>query len=122
MSGVFLRTLLTGGLLLLSIGTGFLLSKTNRPLPTGLFTLHKLLAVVAIVFASFALDSLRYIDPSPSPLLLIATASLLLIVLITGALLSFDRFASPSLIASHQITTWLLLALWILLLLPLSNH
>ena len=91
-------------LLVFSIITGFWLSKKGRPLNNAVFSLHKIIAVAAIVFIAMqiyrewkggGLHDFAFLS-------IIATGFLFFIVLVSGAFLSFDKFANIVLRIIHR--------------------
>ncbi len=107
--------LIAGSLLLLALASGYLTHGLGRPLNTALFTVHKLSAMAAIVFAVLAYVAVRQTLTCPSPTgILIAVSLLLLVVLlVTGGFLSFDRFAGTWLATVHTILGPATAALWV---------
>ncbi|MDK2952283.1 MAG: hypothetical protein PWQ77_1948 [Kosmotogales bacterium] len=82
-------------LFLATIATGIFLSVIGRPLNGPLFTVHKLVAIGMIVISIISYINLMKKaggTESNIKLLLIFVGISLAIVLVTGALLSFDKF------------------------------
>lgn len=82
-------------LFLATIATGIFLSVIGRPLNGPLFTVHKLVAIGMIVISIISYINLMKKAgrvESDIKLLLIFVGISLVIVLVTGGLLSFDKF------------------------------
>ena len=116
MSTATVRILIAGTAALAAFGTGIFLSSLGRPLNTAVFTVHKLLAVAGIVFLLLAVAILRQSVPSSSqPIVaLIISGVLLLVLLITGSLLSFERFTETALTPIHKFTAFATMAFMVL--------
>lgn len=106
----------TGTLLLLSVFSGTALRLFGRPLHKLIFAVHKLLAVGFTVMAVI-LVRLYLIEDANATLifLAIAAALILLILLVSGGLLSFDKRATEGLKASHRLASLTIVLLLIVL-------
>ena len=102
-----------GGLLVIAVLTGIWTRSGGRPLKNLRFTLHKL-AVLAMMGIA-VMVCIRQTMGLSSPAFL-TLASLLLISLITGALLSFDKFAVPWLKSVHRFSSYMIPASMALIL------
>lgn len=110
--------LIAGGLLLLALISGYLTHGLGRPLNTALFTVHKLSAVAAIVFAvlAFVLARNTLACPSPTGILIAISLLLLVVLLVTGGFLSFERFADTWLATVHTLLGPATAVLWVVAL------
>jgi hypothetical protein len=95
---------------LLTIAAGFWVSKTGKPYNTALFTLHKLLALSAVVLAVIAIAGLLKTTPTQTLIIvLIGLAVLSAITLFaTGALLSIQKSAGSTWLLIHRIAPFVL--------------
>jgi len=106
MSQFVIRISLVGFLLGASILSGILLTSRGRPLNTAIFTFHKLLALGAIVYAIVVfVKLLRGIEAGPVAVCAVILSVLFLVILfISGALLSFDKMVNGLLLTLHKVT------------------
>jgi hypothetical protein len=97
------RAAIAGVLLIVAAILGVTLSVSGRPLSLALATVHKLVAVAAVVFAVLLTrDILLTVDARVLLIALIAITGLLFVlVFLTGALLSADRPPSALLRFAH---------------------
>ncbi len=97
------RAGLAAGLLLLAVVSGVVTTSLGRPLNMVVSTVHKLLALAAIVFAVLlALDVLKATGNGALAIAVTVSAgALLLALLATGAVLSTDKLATVPLRAVH---------------------
>ena len=109
-------------LFILTVAAGFWVSKTGKPYNTGLFTLHKLLALAALVLAGIALAKLLIATPSQTLIMvLVVLAALSVIALFaTGALMSIQKTVGSAWLLIHRMASILLVgsagsAFWMLL-------
>jgi hypothetical protein len=111
------RVLVTGILLLLTAVSGVAVTAMGRPLNIAVSTVHKLLAVSAVVLAVLAVLSLLKVSHlETGAILLVAAVGLMLVVLFaTGAFLSADRQPAVVLKAAHAAAPFLALFLAFLL-------
>jgi hypothetical protein len=93
-------------LFVLTIAVGFWVSKTGKPYNTGIFTLHKLLALAAVVFAAIAIAGLLKTAPTQTLIiLLIVLAGLSVLALFaTGAMMSIQKTVSSAWLLIHRVT------------------
>jgi hypothetical protein len=100
-----IKTISTGFLLALTIGSGFLLSYTGKPYSSALFNAHKLITVAAVVFTITISRSLYRTDGNKS--LITAVLVLLSISVITliasGAVMSIKDSAGRLFLTVHRI-------------------
>jgi len=90
--------------------SGIFLRKKSRPYNKILFTFHKIVAVVYIIFTILVIRSFSR-DPGPEGIfafLLVFTAALILFSFITGALQSFEK-PPPSVVSvTHKVSSYLM--------------
>ncbi len=108
-----MRITITAILFLISAGSGFWLHAVGRPLNTPVFTIHKLTALAMIVLAvMYTLELLKTADASAGLIVLTVLAGVaVLILLVTGGLLSFDNLVNPPLFYFHNVGALLTLLL-----------
>jgi hypothetical protein len=96
----------------LIIVSGMLLSRFGRPLNSAIFTVHKLIAVGSIIlFALGLINFFKDVDVRALYLATVAIAGLLILgLVVSGALLSFDKLAVPAVLRVHQLLPLLALA------------
>lgn len=93
-------------LFILALLSGFWLSKTGRPLNTAIFTIHKLSVIGGIILAFFVFipfSKSQGIDAMGISLLIVSLV-LLVTSFVSGALMSFDRFADTFVHSIHKVT------------------
>lgn len=97
---------------ILTLLSGFFLSKLGRPLNSAIFTIHKLAAVGTVILIGVSIRELvKGVDVSALfPVIVAMTGLLLLALVVSGALLSFDKLSVPPVLMIHQITPLLALA------------
>lgn len=102
-----LKAIFAGGLFLLSAGFGIWLSRVGRPLSTGILTVHKLTALAMIVFAVLAAVQLFKLPNIPSAVLplVIAFGALIVVLFVTGALLSIWKETNAFVCTVHWLLT-----------------
>ncbi len=102
-----LKGILTGVLLLFSIGFGIWLSRKGRPLSAGILSLHKLTALGVIVFTVLAAVSLFKSADLPSAVrpLVIAFGVAVVALFVTGAALSIRKELNARVRTVHTILT-----------------
>ncbi len=97
-------------LVLVTIISGIWLSRLGRPLNTPLFTVHKIIALLTIILTVIIVYQLqKNIELSNIELtLIIVSAIFFLLAFVSGALLSFDKFAVGIIRMIHKVTPLLL--------------
>lgn len=97
-------------LFILTVAAGFWVSKTGKPYNTGIFTLHKLLALAAVVLAAIGVSRLLKAVPAQSTIIiLLVLAGLSVIALFaTGALMSIQRTVVSAWLLIHRIAPFVL--------------
>jgi hypothetical protein len=102
---------ISAGLFLCIIGFGFWLSLSGKPYNQVIFTIHKLVALVAVIYLARTVYRAHRAAPlSPAHWMLIALTSLcVLAAFITGALLSRDQAMPQIVLRLHQLAPFLIL-------------
>jgi len=100
----------------LTLISGVVLSNFGRPLNSAIFGIHKIIAVATIVLLGMNIRTLyRMVDVQTlNQVLIVVTALLLLALVISGALLSFDKLAVQAVLRIHQVMPMLALAFSVL--------
>ena len=110
MESIFTKILIILFSLPVILVSGIFLRKKSRPYNNILFTVHKIIAVVYIIFTILVLRSFLK-DPGPEGIfafLLIFTAALIVFSFITGALQSFEK-PPPSIVSIiHKASSYLM--------------
>jgi hypothetical protein len=90
---------------LLTVAAGFWLSRAGKPLKTGIFTVHKLIALAAVVFAALrTIAALKIAAVQPIVIALLIVIGLCTVALfVTGALMSANKPAYRALLTVHRI-------------------
>jgi hypothetical protein len=89
----------------LTLISGIILSKSGRPLNSAIFTVHKLIAVGTVILIGVSIrDLYKAVDVSALYLFISAITGLFFLALVvSGALLSFDKLAVLPVLRIHQI-------------------
>ena len=97
---------------LLTLISGVVLSKMGRPLNSAVFGAHKIIAVGTIVLIGLNIRDLAQVVglQAVHPALIWGTGFLLLALVVSGSLLSFDKLVLPITLHVHQIVPLLALA------------
>lgn len=104
-----LRVIITTVLLLLTIGSGVWLSRLGRPLNSILFGIHKVVGLVTVIFiitSTFHFKNDQVLGTSIS-LIIGLEGFLILSILVSGVMLSFETVASTFLKLFHKVTSGL---------------
>ena len=107
-----MRIVTAGLLFMAALSSGIWLNRLGRPLNTLIFTLHKLIALAAVVLVALAIVQLLK-GQAPTTLRLVAMAAAGLFVLVsfaTGAWLSIVKSAPPVASITHKIMPALMAA------------
>ena len=110
-------------LFLLTLAAGFWVSKTGKPYNTGIFTLHKLLALAVVVLTTITIASfLKTTQANSLVTLLIILAGLSVVALFgTGALMSIQKTVGSAWLLIHRITPFVLAGSVVLLVWLTTN-
>jgi predicted neutral ceramidase superfamily lipid hydrolase len=123
MEKIYTKILLGLFLLPVIVISGIYLRKKARPYNNILFTAHKIVAVVYLIFTvlviiNFIRDSSR---EGILPFLLALTASLILFSFITGALQSFEKPPPAIINIIHKVSSYLIIICLPLIFILLCN-
>ena len=108
---------------LLTLISGVVLSKMGRPLNSAVFGAHKIIAVGTIVLIGLNIRDLAQVVglQAVHPALIWGTGLLLLALVVSGSLLSFDKLVLPITLRVHQVVPLLALAFSALSIYFLAN-
>lgn len=97
--------LVPGIVFLLTLISGLWLSRSGKPLNTAIFTIHKLVALAAVVATAIqGYHALEYIDVQPAAIALLFAVGLCVVALfVTGALMSMNKPSYGVLLAIHRV-------------------
>lgn len=113
MSTLTSKPILIGILFIFTLLSGLLVSNAGRPLNSGLFAIHKLVAVATTILLGVSiyqqLKSGSFLT-AVGLLVLVLTAALFLALFISGALLSFEIELPWMVLKVHQVAPLLSLA------------
>ena len=114
METVTSKLIAAGGLFLLAVIFGLIVSRSGRPLSIVLVTVHKLSAVAAVVLVGLAVNQLRQTGDGLVLLetgLIVSSALLFVALIATGALLTREEMHLPEIVLRiHQVAPPLALA------------
>lgn len=107
---IALKITTIGLLFLITIVSGIWIHQTGRPFVSLLFTIHKLGALAAVIYTSMVMYGLYKNTETTAVtlILIIITGFFMLSLLVSGSLLSFEKFSLTLLQAGHSIVTILL--------------
>jgi hypothetical protein len=107
------RIAVTGLLFLFTLVSGVWLSSSGKPYNSGIFTIHKLIALGAVISTAVTIHRLRQsVDTRTIKLsAVVTTGSLFLFLFVSGALLSIVQPTNDAILAIHKIAPLLLLTL-----------
>jgi hypothetical protein len=110
MSTLVSRLVLPGSLFLLTLASGFWLSNSGKPYSTLIFTIHKLIALAAIIATAVTIHHLHktaelrlVVEVSA----IVITALLFLCLLISGGLLSIVKQVPTAIRTIHHVAPYL---------------
>lgn len=111
MSATPIRIVISGLFFLFIFLSGYWLSHLGKPLNTAVFTIHKLIALGAVVFLSVTIYNAQKIAPlTPAQLTLSAAAALCFVATFaTGGLLSIAKVMPVIVLRLHQVAPFLTL-------------
>lgn len=100
-------TIFMGILLVLTVVFGIWLSSIGRPLNSALFNVHKLIAIGFVIFGFFGfrylLKNTADVESIITIFIIVAVVSVV-ILFVTGGLLSFDKFSNKLTLTVHALT------------------
>lgn len=110
---VDLRMVATAALLVLTLASGLWLSLSGRPYNTGIFTVHKLIALGAVIVTGITLNHLRLgvAVPMSAFIAMIFAAVLFLLLFVSGALLSIGKPDLVAILMVHRVVPLLAAAI-----------
>ena len=87
------KIMISGFLFLLTIASGFWLSKTGKPLNTAIFNVHKLIALAGVILSGMVIYNLIKNSEINIPIisLIICSAVSVIALFASGALLSVEK-------------------------------
>jgi hypothetical protein len=99
------RFVTPGIVFLLTLASGLWLSRSGKPLKTGIFTVHKLIALAAVVVTALQIYNALKIAAVPSIVvaLVIVIGLCAVALFVTGALMSANKPGSRSLLTVHNL-------------------
>jgi hypothetical protein len=117
------RFAVPGIVFLLTLASGLWLSRTGRPLNSAIFTVHKLIALVAVItVAAKGYNELKLAGPHAVFSALLVLAALCVVALFaTGALMSMNKLAQATLQNVHKAAVVLAVIIWPLALFVLAR-
>jgi hypothetical protein len=94
-----------GIVFLLTLASGLWLNRSGKPLKTGIFTVHKLIALAAVVVTALRIyNALTILEVDPIIIALIVVIGLCVVALFaTGALMSAEKPGYRSLLTIHNL-------------------
>jgi hypothetical protein len=109
MNTVQVKALSAGLLLLFIFLFGFWLSRSGKPYPVLIFTIHKLIAVAAVIYLGVTLYRIHQAAPLSSLQLVLTalTAVLFVATIVSGGLLSIEKPLPEIVLRLHQVTPYL---------------
>ena len=121
--GFAAKLLIPGIVFLLTLASGLWLSRSGKPLKTGIFTVHKLIALAAVVVTALqTYNALTILDVEPIMIALIVVIGLCVVALFaTGALMSAEKTGYRSLLMIHKIAPLLAVVAGILVIYLLTS-
>ena len=97
--------IIPGIVFLLTLASGLWLSRSGKPLKTGIFTVHKLIALGAVIVTAIRIfNALKVVAAQPILIVLLIVIGLCAVALfVTGALMSANKRAYPTLLTIHKV-------------------
>jgi len=105
MSTITFKIIIIGLLFLFTIVSGVWLSNSGKPLNTIIFTLHKLIALAAVIFTAIVIHNLLNIVGVENVILILimVTGLFVLTLFLSGALLSLGKTVNDILLTIHKV-------------------
>jgi len=109
MNTVQSKALAAGLFFLFIFLSGFWLSQSGKPLNSLIFTIHKLIAVAAVIFLATTLHRSNQVAPLSTVALIASavTGVCFLGTIVTGGMLSIDKEMPEAVLTMHQVTPFL---------------
>ena len=103
--GLAAKFVIPGVLFILTLVFGFWLSRSGKPYNGLIFNIHKLIALAAVIVAAIrAFNALKIVEAQPILIALLIVIGLCAVALfLTGALMSANKPAYPSLLTIHRV-------------------
>ena len=107
MSTITFKIIIIGLLFLFTIVSGVWLSNSGKPLNTIIFTIHKLIALAAVIFTAIVIHNLLNIVGVENVILILimVTGLFVLTLFLSGALLSLGKTVNDILLTIHKVIT-----------------
>jgi hypothetical protein len=117
------RLVTPGIIFLLTLASGFWLSRCGKPLKTGIFIVHKLIALAAVIVTALqAYNALKILEVQPIVIALIIVIGLCAAALfVTSALMSADKMGYSRLLTIHKIAPLLAVSAEAAVIYPLGG-
>jgi hypothetical protein len=108
----------------ITVLSGIVLSNAGRPLNSMIFTVHKLIAVATIILMVVSIrDLYKAVEiQALYPVLIVVVGLFFLALLVSGALLSFDKLAQVAVLRVHQIAPLLAISFSALVIYLLASN
>ncbi|MBA3074516.1 MAG: hypothetical protein FP831_13025 [Anaerolineae bacterium] len=92
-------------LFVLTIAVGFWVSKTGKPYNTGIFTLHKMLALAHVVISAITITGLLKTTHSQTFLIVLIILAVLSVLTLfgSGAIMSIQKTVSSAWLLIHRV-------------------
>jgi uncharacterized integral membrane protein len=110
MSSLVSRLVLPGSLALLTLASGFWLSNSGKPYSTLIFTIHKLIALAAIIATAVTINHLHKtteLGLAVEITAIVITGLLFLCLLVSGALMSILKQEPAVIRTIHHVAPYL---------------
>ena len=110
-NGILLKLAVNLALVIITIVFGIIMHKSGKPYSALIFTVHKLATVAFVVYTSLVISHIikHYNEGVLFWVLLVLALLLLIVLLVSGALVSLDK-NSATMAFIHTASTWLFLA------------
>ena len=125
MSTTQVKLVIVGLLFVFIFLFGFILSRTGKPYPMFIFTLHKLLTLGTVVFLALSINKIAQVSPlnQVQILAVVVTSVLFLATIATGGVISATTSAPEIVIKLHHVMPYLTLlsSAWMIFLMFIKN-
>ncbi len=104
---IVLKIVITGLLFFLTIASGIWLTHSGKPLNPIIFNVHKLMALASVIFTIVIITNFFKSTPISSLIVLVVVGAIIsvLVIFISGALISVGKFSEKILLIIHNIST-----------------
>ena len=106
MSANISRIMVGGILLFFTVSSGMWLSNSGKPINVAIFTVHKLIALLTVIFIAVTIYQLQATIETRTVVRLVAvvvTGLVFLCLFVSGALLSLGKPISGAILTIHQV-------------------